>query len=119
MFIDPIIDSTPGATVMADIVNSAHRRIIGENDEPVTISGEQLIQIVRDERAVDVPGLPIVLPVPKIGTLDLLDTMMRWFVPVMAALGALILLLAHRDPSGSQRVACARSASSASRSPPA
>ncbi len=94
VFIDPIIDSTPGATVMADIVNSAHRRIIGENDEPVSISGEQLIQIVRDERAVDVPGLPIVLPVPKIGTLDLLDTMLRWFVPIMAALGAAILLFA-------------------------
>jgi hypothetical protein len=94
VFIDPIIDSTPGATVMADIVNSAHRRIIGENDEPVSISGEQLIQIVRDERAVDVPGLPIVLPVPKIGTLDLLDTMLRWFVPVMAALGMLIVLFA-------------------------
>ena len=44
----------------------------------------QLIQIVRDERAVDVPGLPITLPVPKIGTLDLLDTVLRWFVPIMA-----------------------------------
>ncbi len=94
VFIDPIIDSTPGATVMADIVNSAHRRIIGENEDPVTISGVQLIQIVRDERAVDVPGLPITLPVPKIGTLDLLDTVLRWFVPIVAALGALILLLA-------------------------
>jgi hypothetical protein len=50
--------------------------------------------IVRDERAVDVPGLPITLPVPKIGTLDLLDSTLRWFVPIMAALGALILLLA-------------------------
>ena len=94
VIIDPIIDSRPGATLMADIVNSAHRRIIGENDEPVTISGVQLIQIVRDERAVDVPGLPITLPVPKIGTLDLLDTMLRWFVPIAAALGILILLLA-------------------------
>lgn len=94
VFIDPIIASTPGATVMADIVNSAHRHIIGETEDPVTISGVQLIQIVRDERAVDVPGLPLTLPVPKIGTLDLLDTVLRWFVPIMAALGALILLLA-------------------------
>lgn len=92
--IEPIIGSKPGATVMADIVYSAHRRVIGEIDEPVTVSGVQLIQIVRDERAVDVPGLPLTLPVPKIGTLDLLDTTLRWFVPVMAALGALILLLA-------------------------
>ena len=94
VFIDPIIDSKPGATLMADIVNSAHRRVIGELDEPVGITGVQLIQIVRDERAVDVPGLPITLPVPKIGTLDLLNTILRWFVPITAALGALILLLA-------------------------
>ncbi len=94
VFIDPIIDSKPGATLMADIVNNAHRRIIGERDEPVSVSGVQLIQIVRDERAVDVPGLPIILPIPKIGTLDLLDSALRWFVPIVAALGALILLLA-------------------------
>jgi hypothetical protein len=94
VYIDPIIDSKPGATLMADIVNSAHRRVIGEIDEPVRITGEQLIQIVRDERAVDVPGLPLTLPVPKIGTLDLLDSSLRWFVPIMAALGTLILLFA-------------------------
>ena len=94
VIIDPIIDSKPGATLMAEIINEAHRRVIGERDDPVSITGVQLIQIVRDERAVDVPGLPIVLPVPKIGTLDVLDTTLRWFVPIMALVGTLILLLA-------------------------
>ena len=94
VIIDPIIDSKPGATLMADIINDAHRRVIGETDDPVSIDGVQLIQIVRDERAVDVPGLPIVLPVPKIGTLAVLDTTLRWFVPIMAIVGTLILLLA-------------------------
>ena len=94
VIIDPIIDSKPGATLMADIINEAHRRVIGETDDPVSITGVQLIQIVRDERAVDVPGLPIVLPVPRIGTLAVLDTTLRWFVPIMAIVGTLILLLA-------------------------
>ncbi len=104
VIIDPIIDSKPGATIMADIINEAHRRVIGERDDPVGITGVQLIQIVRDERAVDVPGLPIVLPVPKIGTLDVLDTTLRWFVPIMALVGTLILLLALDHTSGPQRV---------------
>ncbi len=33
-------------------------------------------------------------PFPKIGTLDVLDTTLRWFVPIMALVGTLILLLA-------------------------
>jgi hypothetical protein len=94
VFIDPIIASSPGATFMTEIVNSAHRKVIGETDDPVQVSAVELIQIVRDERAADVPGLPITLPVPKIGTLSVLDSMLRWFVPIMAALGALLLLLA-------------------------
>ena len=92
-FIDPLIASPPGATVMAGIVNQAHERIIGASDDPVVITGEQLVPIVRDERAATVA--PITLPVPDgIGTLVLLDDVLTWFVPITAALGALLVLLA-------------------------
>jgi hypothetical protein len=93
-FIDPIIASNPGAAFMGEIVDAAHRRVIGATDDPVQVHAEQLIQIVRDERAADVPGLPITLPVPRIGTLSVLNTVIRWFVPLMAALGALLLVFA-------------------------
>jgi hypothetical protein len=91
-FVEPLIGSSPGATVMTEIVNAAHRRILGDHPDPVTIDGTQLVQIVRDERAADVPA--ITLPVPEIGTLKVLRSMLRWMVPVSAALGVLLTLLA-------------------------
>jgi hypothetical protein len=92
-FVDPIIASTPGATVMTDIVHRAHQRILGQHDEPVVITGEQLVPIVRDERVADVA--PITLPVPDgIGTFTVLDTVLTWLVPIAAALGVLLVLLA-------------------------
>jgi cytochrome bd-type quinol oxidase subunit 2 len=91
-FIDPIIASQPGAALMTGIVESAHERITGMHDDPVRITGEQMVRIVRDER---VAGLDAVtLPVPRIGTLDLLRSVLTWLAPIMAILGALLALLA-------------------------
>jgi hypothetical protein len=91
-FVDSIIGSHAGAAVMTDIVNEAHRRILGDHPDPVTIDGEQLVQIVRDERAADVAA--ITLPVPEIGTLEVLRNILRWLVPIGAGLGVLLTLLA-------------------------
>ena len=60
-FVDPIIASRPGAAVMADIVEQAHRRLLGD-DEPVRVSGAQMVEIVRDERVAELS--PVTLPVP-------------------------------------------------------
>jgi hypothetical protein len=91
-FVDQIIGSHPGAAVMTDIVNEAHNRILGDHPDPVTIDGAQLVQIVRDERAADVAA--VTLPVPEIGTLEVLRTILRWMVPIAAGLGVLLTLLA-------------------------
>ena len=81
------------------------------------ITGEQMIQIVRDQRAVDVPGLPIVLPVPKIGTLDCSTRRCAGSSRSPPRSAALILLLGLVDPPGRSDAGARRSASSASRSP--
>ena len=91
-FIDPIIDSRPGAGVMTEIVRDAHRRVIGERDLAVRITGPQMVEVVRDQRVVDLPA--VTLPVPKVGTLDLLRHILRWMVPILAALGAILMVLA-------------------------
>ena len=91
-FIDPIIDSRPGAAVMAEIVRDAHRRVIGQRDLAVRISGAQMVEVVRDQRVVDVP--PVTLPVPRVGTLDLLRHILTWLVPILAGIGVLLTILA-------------------------
>ena len=91
-FIDPIIDSRPGAAVMAEIVRDAHRRVIGERDLAVRITGAQMVEVVRDQRVVDLP--PVTLPVPRVGTLDLLRHILTWLVPILAVAGAILMILA-------------------------
>jgi hypothetical protein len=90
-FVDQIVASRPGATVMADIVAEAHARVIGDRDDLVVITGEQLVQIVRDERAMAIERLT--LPVPRVGTLDALSTIVSWAPLVLGALGLVLILL--------------------------
>jgi hypothetical protein len=91
-FISPLIGSHPGAGVMGDILDDAHRRVLGTREDPVRITGAQMVEIVRDERAYDVAS--VTLPVPEVGTARLLDDVLTWMVPIAAILGAIMLLLA-------------------------
>ncbi|HEY3485223.1 MAG TPA: hypothetical protein VGK49_07555 [Ilumatobacteraceae bacterium] len=91
-FIDPIIDSRPGAAVMSEIVRDAHRRVIGEREIAVRVTGPQMVEVVRDQRVVDLP--PVTLPVPRVGTLDLLRHILTWMVPILAAVGVILVILA-------------------------
>lgn len=91
-FVEPILASRPGAGLMTEILAAAHERVIGGSDEPVRITGEQLIQIVRDERAAEVPT--VTLPVPEVGTLRVIDSILRWFAPIAAGIGLLLAILA-------------------------
>jgi hypothetical protein len=75
-------------TVIAD----SHSRLIGRRDEPVQITGPQLVPIVRDERAAVLP--PVTLPVEEIAALNVVRIGLGWFVPVMAIAGGVALLLA-------------------------
>lgn len=88
--VDPLIGSRAGAAVMTDIVADAHARLLGNHDDPVRITGGQLVQIVRDERAADLP--PVTLPVPEVGALGVVGNLLGWVAAVTAVIGLLALL---------------------------
>lgn len=89
---DQILSTRAGAAMMAPIVEEAHDRIIGNrDDQPVTVTGSEMIDIVRDQRAAEVAT--VTLPIPVIGTLKTTRTTIGWIIPIAAALGAVALLL--------------------------
>jgi len=87
-----ILSTTPGAAVMAEPIQRAHLRIIGSNDDLVVLVPTELVEIVRDERALD--SAPATIPVPIIGTLKTTRTTSGWVMLIASALGALSLLAA-------------------------
>lgn len=86
-----ILSTRGGAAVMAPIIEEAHRRIVGLREEPVRITGTQMVDIVRDQRAVEVS--PITLPIETIGTLRTMRQMLGWMIPIAGGLGLLLILL--------------------------
>lgn len=87
-FVDPLIASRAGAAVMGDIVRDAHERAIGDRDDPVRITDEQLVVIVRDEAVVGIP--PVTLPVAEISTYRILADWLGRLSLALAAIGAVI-----------------------------
>jgi hypothetical protein len=83
---DPAVDD-----VLGQVVADSHARLIGERDEPVQITGAQLVPIVRNENAADLPN--ITLPVESVTALNLIRISLGWFIPVMTAAGVIALLL--------------------------
>jgi hypothetical protein len=87
-----ILSTRAGAAVMGPLMEQIHNRIIGNrDDDPIEVTGEQMIPIVRDQRAADVPS--VIIPIPVIGTLKTTRTTIGWLIPIAAAIGALALIL--------------------------
>ena len=80
-----------GAAEMAPILERAHQIIIGDSDDPLMITGSQLIPIVRDQRAADVAEFKV--PIEEIGTLATFKSASRWMVPIAAGLGLILVAL--------------------------
>jgi len=91
-FIEQIATIPAGATLMTEFVSQAHERLIGERDEPVRISAEQQVQIVRDERVGEMA--PITLLVQEVGMLSAIDQAAGWIAIGGAVLGLVILVAA-------------------------
>lgn len=92
MLENDILSTRLGATVMMSLIHQAHDRIIGlRDDEPITVSGPELIPIVRDQRAADVST--ITMPIQPIGVLKTTRSFLGWMIPISAGLGLLALVL--------------------------
>jgi hypothetical protein len=96
-----IVASTPaGAPLFGQMLTDAHAVLIGEVAGPVVVTPDQLVQITRDERASVLPPLQVV--VPTIGSLELIDGVLGWLVPVsgVAAIVFLVLCFLARPERG-------------------
>ena len=83
-----VADHPDGEQLFAKIIRDSHARLIGDRDEPVEITGEMLVPIVRNEAAAAMPT--IVLPVPEVTALSITNRVLDWLVPLLA-LAALLL----------------------------
>ena len=85
---------------MAEILHDVHARMIGDQDGPVEITGDQLAVATRVEAAAAAPAVE--LPVPRIGALVVLDTILSALVPFVAIAAVVLLgigITAHPDRS--------------------
>ena len=72
--------STPqGAEFLSKVMHDAHARLIGELKGPVRITGDQMVQLVRNQVVGDIPS--ITLPVPRVAALDTIRGVLRWTIP--------------------------------------
>ena len=54
-------------------------RLIGQLKGPVRITGEQMVQLVRNQIVADMPS--ITLPVPRVSALDRIRRVLHWTIP--------------------------------------
>lgn len=87
--VDQIATTPGGAVLMGDIIHDAHARMIGDLDGPVQVTGDQLALATRIEAAAAVPAVE--LPVPRIGVLSVLDTLLSALL-LVTAIAAVVLL---------------------------
>lgn len=87
-----ILSTRAGAAVMMPLIHQAHDRIIGlRDDEPIQVSGQELIPIVRDQRAADIATFT--MPIQPIGVLKTTRSFLGWMIPIAAGIGLLALVL--------------------------
>ena len=89
--VDQLAQTSAGAELMRQIVADSHARLIGLRAEPVQITGQQLVELTRDQRVAGVP--PVTLPVEEVGVLSTIRTTLDWAVPIAAIAGGVFLLL--------------------------
>lgn len=89
-FIEQIATIDAGAALMADFIRDAHSRVLGQLEEPVQVTGEEQVVIVRDERVA--LEQPITLPVQEVTAVSLAHTLSRWTVLIAGGLGILTLI---------------------------
>jgi hypothetical protein len=80
----------PGAEVLEQVVADAHAKVIGLHDGPVRITPQQMVLLVRDERAAVLR--PVRLPINEVRPISIVRQSVHWVIPVMAAVGAVALL---------------------------
>lgn len=88
-----VLSTRAGAAVMAPLIGQAHERIIGlRDDDPVQLTGAELVPIVRDERAGTIET--VTFPIETIGVLKTMRSVLKWTMRIAGAIGILAFILA-------------------------
>jgi hypothetical protein len=88
-YLEGIMRIRDGAAIIAPTLRDAHSRLIGDRDEPVTISAEEQFTIVRDEAAALVS--PVTLTVQPATSLEVVHTASWWLTAIAGGLGVLLI----------------------------
>ncbi len=86
-----VADAPAGAPLFDSLLTGVQAVLIGDAAGPVVVTPAQLIQITRDERAGSLQPLEVV--VPTLGTLDVIDGILGWLVPVSGIAAIIFLVL--------------------------
>ena len=95
-----MVEDRQAGAVIDDVITQAQQRLIGERSEPVEITGQQMVQLTRNENTWDLPAVE--LPIDEISWLSSVRTTLVWLVPIAAAIGAIAMvlgILAHPNRS--------------------
>ena len=85
-----VLSTRAGAAMMAPIIEQLHERVVGLRDEPVQITGAQMTEIVRDQRATEAPT--VTMPVDTVGTLRTIRVALTWSMLAGLALALLAVI---------------------------
>lgn len=89
--IEPMLADRVVNTILDDLAADAHAALVGVRDEPVVLTGLDLVMLVRTEAVGDLE--PLVIPVERSTTLDYGRIVVNWTVPIAAGAGLLCVLL--------------------------
>jgi len=96
--VEQVTSTKAGAKLLAGLLADAHAHLIGDSTTPVIITSQQLVDVVRDERAAVVS--PVVIDVPKVTALSAAKGVVGWLVP-LSGIGIIVFLvlcfLAHPE----------------------
>jgi hypothetical protein len=95
-----VAGTNAGAELLAGIIADAHAHLIGSSDKPVQITSEELVEVVRDQRAFLAPAVK--LSVPRVAALSAMRQILNWLVPIAGGFALLLIILgfaAHPEKS--------------------
>lgn len=86
-----VLSTKSGAAIITDVLRDAHARIIGDlDDRAAVLSTQQLVEVVRDERAADVP--PVTLDIEEVTSFGVVNGLLDWVVP-LSGIGVVVFLV--------------------------
>lgn len=86
-----VLTTDAGADELAGVIGRVHRLAIGETNAKVVLTGQDLVSVVRNQRAIEIDDITI--PANTIGIFDSTRKALNWIIIGTAVLGLAAMLL--------------------------